>query len=271
MPLSPTLQQLLLGASALIFAGSTVVSGRDESRPVVDAAVSVVGANTMHLRNAVASSPDAAVAVATASALDALESAVRPLSHPDALKDAFTSYFAFKAAHPDEVKKPYLYFVDYGLPSTAKRGYVFDMQSLKIVDGPFTVAHGRGSSTTQYGVPTRFSNSSGSNSTSLGLYVTKALYDFHGKSGGHRYSSVGLRLDGVSTGFNDKALDRGVVAHGAPYVTPTRAGRSEGCPAMEPERAKELLPKLAQGAMVFLFAPNEQWMEHDPWISANAS
>ena len=101
--------------------------------------------------------------------------------------------------------------------------------------------------------------------------MTKALYDFHGKSGGHRYSSVGLRLDGVSTGFNDKALDRGVVAHGAPYVTPTRAGRSEGCPAMEPERAKELLPKLAQGAMVFLFAPNEQWMEHDPWISANAS
>ena len=271
MHLSPTLQQLLLGASALIFAGSTVVPGRDESRPVVDAAVSIVGANTMHLRNAVSASPDEGVAVATSSALAALDSAVRPLSHPDALKDAFTSYFAFKAAHPDEVKKPYLYFVDYGLPSTAKRGYVFDMQSLKIVDGPFTVAHGRGSSTSQYGVPTRFSNASGSNSTSLGLYVTKALYDFHGKSGGQRYSSVGLRLDGVSTGFNDKALGRGVVAHGAPYVTPTRAGRSEGCPAMEPARAKELLPKLSQGAMVFLFAPNEQWMENDPWISANAS
>lgn len=270
MPLSPTLQQVLLGASALVIAGSTIVTGRDESRPVTDAAVSVVGANTMHLRNAVSASPEGAVAIATASALEALESAVGPLSHPDALKDAFTSYFAFKAAHPDEVKKPYLYFVDYGQPSTAKRGYVFDMQSLKIVDGPFTVAHGRGSSTSQYGVPTRFSNASGSNSTSLGLYVTKALYDFHGKSGGQRYSSVGLRLDGVSTGFNDKALGRGVVAHGAPYVTPTRAGRSEGCPAMEPSRAKELLPKLAQGAMVFLFAPNEQWMEHDPWITANA-
>ena len=271
MPLSPTLQQLLLGASALIIAGSTVVSGRDESKPVTDAAVSIVGANTAHLRNAVSSSPDEAITVATASALEALKAAVRPLSHPDALKDAFTSYFAYKAAHPDEVKKPYLYFVDYGLPSTAKRGYVFDMQSLRIVDGPFTVAHGRGSSTSQYGVPTRFSNASGSNSTSLGLYVTRALYDFHGKSGGQRYSSVGLRLDGVSTGFNDKALGRGVVAHGAPYVTPTRAGRSEGCPAMEPERANDLLPKLAQGAMVFLFAPNEQWMEHDPWISANAS
>jgi len=271
MRLSPSLQQLLIGASALVFAGSTVVTGNVDSRPVVDAAVGIVGANTTHLRNAVGTeSPETKIAGATKNALEALEDAVRPLSHPDALKDAFTSYFAYKASHPNEVKKPYLYFVDYGLPSTAKRGYVFDMQSLTIVDGPFTVAHGRGSSTSQYGVPTRFSNRSGSNSTSLGLYVTKALYDFHGKSGGHRYSSVGLRLDGVSTGFNDNALDRGVVAHGAPYVTSSKAGRSEGCPAMEPARAKKLLPKLAQGAMVFLFAPNETWMDSDPWISANA-
>ena len=276
MRLPSTLQQVILGASALVFAGATVMPGRTESRPVVDAAVSFVGANTANLRAAmpgatvVTPSPDSAIADETNSALEALASAVRPLSHPDALKDAFRSYFAYKAANPDQVKKPYLYFVDYGLPSTAKRGYVFDMESLRIVDGPFTVAHGRGSSTSQYGVPTRFSNASGSQSTSLGLYVTKALYDFHGKSGGHRYSSVGLRLDGVSTGFNDKALDRGVVAHGAPYVTPTKAGRSEGCPAMEPQRAKELLPKLAQGAMVFLFAPNSNWMENDPWVGANA-
>lgn len=275
MRLSPTLQQVLIGASALVFAGSTIVTGRDESRPVVDAAVSMVGANTTHLRDAMmGATPDASpgteIASATNSALEALAASVRPLSHPDALRDAFRSYFAYKAANPDKVKKPYLYFVDYGLPSTAKRGYVFDMDSLKIVDGPFTVAHGRGSSTSQYGVPTRFSNASGSNSTSLGLYVTKALYDFHGRSAGHSYSSVGLRLQGVSTGFNDNALGRGVVAHGAPYVTPTKAGRSEGCPAMEPARAKELLPKLAQGAVVFLFAPNPAWMQNDPWITADA-
>jgi len=276
MRLPSTLQQVILGASALVFAGATVMPRRTESRPVVDAAVSFVGANTANLRAAmpgatvVTPSPDSAIADETNSALEALASAVRPLSHPDALKDAFRSYFAYKAANPDQVKKPYLYFVDYGLPSTAKRGYVFDMESLRIVDGPFTVAHGRGSSTSQYGVPTRFSNASGSQSTSLGLYVTKALYDFRGKSGGRSYSSVGLRLQGVSTGFNDKALNRGVVAHGAPYVTPTKAGRSEGCPAMEPQRAKELLPKLAQGAMVFLFAPNSNWMENDPWVGANA-
>ena len=60
-----------------------------------------------------------------------------------------------------------------------------------------------------------------------------------------------------------------MVAHGAPYVTPTRAGRSEGCPAMEQGRARELLPRIAQGGLVFLFSPlDKTWMRSDPWASA---
>ncbi|MEO6529034.1 MAG: murein L,D-transpeptidase catalytic domain-containing protein, partial [Gemmatimonadaceae bacterium] len=207
----------------------------------------------------------------TMAALEAFSSAVRPLSRPEALKDAFRSYFAYKTAHPDEVRKPYLYFVDYGLPSTTPRGYLFDMEALRVVDGPFTVAHGRGSKADRDGVPTRFSNSSGSNATSLGLYVAKAAYAFYGKSAGRPYRSVGLRLMGVSEGFNDNAFARRVVAHGAPYVTPNKAGRSEGCPAMEPDRAERLLPKLADGGMVFLFAPDENWLARDPWLTSNAS
>lgn len=203
-------------------------------------------------------------------ALRAFQRVVRPLSDSRALSDAFGSYFAYKAAHPNDIKKPYLYFVDYGLPSTTPRGYVFDMRSLEIVDGPFMVAHGRGSSATKYGVPTRFSNAPGSNATSLGLYVAQDTYDFHGKTGGQSYASLGLRLQGVSTGYNDNALARKVVAHGAPYVTQTGAGRSEGCPAMEPTRARRLLPALANGGMVFLFAPDADWMKRDPWVMASA-
>jgi hypothetical protein len=210
-----------------------------------------------------------AVASATKTALGAFSSVLSRLSDPRALEAGFHSYFAFKTQHPSEVKKPYLYFVDYGLPSTAKRGWVFDMSSLRLIDGPFTVAHGRGSSTTGGLMPHRFSNAIGSAATSLGLYVARALYDFHGKSGGHSYSSIGLRLDGVSTGFNDAALARGVVAHGAPYVTPAKAGRSEGCPAMELSRATRLLPKLADGGMVFLYAPDDHWMTNDPWVATN--
>ena len=258
------LQNVLVGASALVFAGAHLVPSDKQSGPVLTAAVEFVTATP-----AVRSVSTGAVAAGTRIALDAFVGTVRPLSRPEALEDAFRSYFAYKAAHASEVRKPYLYFVDYGLPSTEARGYVFDMESLTVVDGPFTVAHGRGSSTTQYGVPTRFSNASNSYATSLGLYVAKSTYDFHGHAGGQAYSAVGLRLEGVSSGFNDNALARRVVAHGAPYVTPTRAGRSEGCPAMEPSRAERLLPKLADGGMVFLFAPDETWMKSDPWLVAS--
>jgi hypothetical protein len=263
------LQNVLIGSTALLFAGAHFVPEQKESGPVLNAAVSLVSSPAPTSAAGVASAT-ASVASVTKAALAAFAGAVRPLSRPQALEKAFQGYFAFKSSHPAEVKKPFLYFVDYGLPSTSPRGYLFDMDALKVVDGPFTVAHGRGSSTSQYGVPTRFSNASGSASTSLGLYVAKALYDFHGHASGQAYSSIGLRLMGVSNGFNDNALARGVVAHGAPYVTPSKAGRSEGCPAMEPSRAQRLLPKLAEGGMVFLFAPDENWLTRDPWLASNA-
>lgn len=216
------------------------------------------------------SSTDGFIAKSSA-AVRAFATAVRPLSHPKALEAAFRSYFAYEAAHPDDVKKPLLYFVDYGLPSTEARGYIFDMRALRVLEGPFAVAHGRGSSRSRYGIPTRFSNAPGSNATSLGLYLAENTYRFHGKAGGRSYTSVGLRLRGVSGNFNDKALARGVVAHGAPYVAPGKAGRSEGCPAMEQARARRLLPELADGGMVFLFAPDQEWMNDDPWVVASAN
>ncbi|MEO8580666.1 MAG: murein L,D-transpeptidase catalytic domain-containing protein [Gemmatimonadales bacterium] len=258
----------LLGAMALTLVGARLVPGSDRNGPVLHAAVTFVAARS-------AKSPADGTASGLASritdALHTFEKVVRPLSHPKALETAFRSYFTYKAAHPDEVRKPLLYFVDYGLPSTEPRGYVFDMNTLQIVEGPFTVAHGRGSSTSQYGVPTRFSNGFGSAATSLGLYLAEATYAFHGHTGGRSYRSIGLRLKGVSDGFNDNALSRGVVAHGAPYVTSSKAGRSEGCPAMEQQRAQEILPKIAQGGMVFLFAPDQQWMAHDPWVAATTA
>lgn len=270
MQLNRYTQNVLIGTAAIVLAGSQVLPGHEKSGPVLTA-VSTALASTPTRDTGVAGTAVSASAGKLSSvetALEAFRGIVRPLSHPAALQDAFRSYFAFKTAHPDEVKKPYLYFVDYGLPSTEPRGYVFDMETLKIVDGPFTVAHGRGSTSSHYGVPTRFSNASRSAATSLGLYLTKSLYDFTGHSGGRAYNSVGLRLQGESGKFNDNAFARGVVAHGAPYVTPDKAGRSEGCPAMEPDRAERLLPKLADGAMVFLFAPDANWLANDPWVSA---
>jgi hypothetical protein len=272
------LQNGLIGATAVVLVGARVVPGTEHNGPVITAAAKVVAggnearaARTLNATAVVAHATENTVMLNTRSALGALASAVRKQSHPKALEIAFSSYFAYKAQHPNDIKKPYLYFVDYGLSSTEPRGYVFDMDNLSVVDGPFTVAHGRGSSKSQYGVPTRFSNSSGAATTSLGLYLTQENYAFAGHAAGQLYHSIGLRLKGLSGDWNDNARARGVVAHGAPYVTPTKAGRSQGCPAMEQARAQRLLPKLSNGAMVFLFAPNQSWMNDDPWIVASAN
>jgi hypothetical protein len=261
-------QNVLIGATAVLVVGARLVPHSNQTEPAFDNSVSLVSQPVSS--SALDSTVGTGVRAKLASALSAFSSVVRPLSRPQALENAFKSYFAYKSAHPEDVKKPYLYFVDYGLPANTPRGYVFDMKALKIVDGPFTVASGRGSKPDKQGIPTRFSNAAGSMATSLGLYLAKATYAFSGKSGGRHYSSVGLKLDGVSKGFNDKALARGVVAHGAPYVTPSKAGRSEGCPAMEQSRAQKLLPKLADGGMVFLFAPDSRWLQSDPWLTSSA-
>ena len=117
-------------------------------------------------------------------------------------------------------------------------------------------------------MPTRFSNRQGSNSTSLGLYLAQETYGFSGKAGGRRYTSVGLRMKGLSGRFNSAARARGVVAHGAPYVTASRAGRSEGCPAMEQARARKLLPQDRQRRPgVPVLAPGQDLDEQDPWAS----
>lgn len=266
-PLRTLVPNVTIAVAAVLCAAGARLAPNRPTGPVLTAATGFVR-SAPHLTDSVSARPAGFVATEVASALGALSGAVGPLSHPQALPSAVRSYFAYRAAHPDPTAKPYLYFVDYGLPSTQPRGYVFDMETLRVVEGPFTVAHGRGSSDGQYGVPTRFSNANGSAATSLGLYVAEGLYPFHGHAGSGTYNSLGMRLEGVSEGFNDAAFARRVVAHGAPYVTDARAGRSEGCPALEPARAQRLLPKLANGGLVFLFAPDANWMNSDRWLTA---
>ena len=212
---------------------------------------------------------NSAVSARVNEAYAALSSKVGRTSDSRALRSALQAYFAFRAENPEQVRRPYLYFVDYGLSNRTPRGWVFNMETLAVVDGPFTVAHGRGSGP-RNGVPTRFSNVSGSATSSLGLYIAQETYDFGGKAGGRYYRSIGLRMKGVSGEFNSRARARGVVAHGAPYVSARDAGRSEGCPAMEEFRAQRLLPMLAGGGMVFIFSPaDREWLRSDPWVTTD--
>jgi hypothetical protein len=234
------------------------------------AAVDVPGAGDDSVRDSVEARQGLVTAreLAIESALGRLSGAVVRQSHPDALRHAFQAYFSYRAEHPGKVRKPYFYFVDFGLDSRTPRGYVFDMETLAVVEGPFRVSHGRGSVTGDPILPTRFLNTRGSNATSLGLYLAQETYNFRGRSGGGAYRSIGLRLKGESGRFNSAARERGIVVHGAPYVTGQNAGRSEGCPAMEMRLAHKLIPMLANGGLVFHFSPRDsRWMSEDPWAN----
>lgn len=256
-------QLLLLGVGAVLVGFSAPEKKAAEPTSVLPVVASVAVAPTA-LDTAPASPRDAMIR----NALSELSEFVVEQSSESALRSAVTAYYQFKADHPEEVKKPYLYYIDYGLSNRTPRGYVFNMETMELVDGPFIVAHGRGSGP-KNAVPRSFSNRHGSAATSLGLYVTQETYGFSGKSGGVRYNSIGLRMSGESGRFNSNARSRGVVVHGAPYVTPSGSGRSEGCPAMEQTRARRLLPMLAHGSVVFQYSPHDSdWLRNDPWLNA---
>jgi hypothetical protein len=245
-----------------IVAANSVVAPEAHGEAIVPAAL--IDAGSIEAPAAAESAFESADADAEI-AVTELSKHVKRSSDPTALRTAFGAYYRYRATHPERVKKPYLYYVDLGLDNKTARGFIFDMQAFKVVEGPFNVAHGRGSSAERDGVPTRFSNTPGSNASSLGLYLAADTYAFSGKSAGKPYTSIGLRLLGESGAFNDAAAARGIVAHGAPYVTPRAAGRSEGCPAMELSRARRLIPLLANGGVVFLYSPNPpDWLDAEP-------
>ena len=114
----------LLGATAIV-AGAHTTPGRDHAREGAASASHVVARD----RTVAAASPmDADVN----RAVEAFAIAVHSLSHPSGLEAALRSYFAYRSMHSAESKNPFLYFV---------------------VEGPFAVAHGRGSSTRDEAIP----------------------------------------------------------------------------------------------------------------------
>lgn len=142
-----------------------------------------------------------------------------------------------------------LAIIDYTLPSREQRLWVVDLKRRKLLFEEH-VAHGKGSGDD---IPSAFSNRNGSHQTSLGLFLTDTTYE-----GGNGYS---LKLQGLSRGFNESAMERLIVMHGAPYVDPTaaqklgRLGRSFGCPAVRTEIAQPMIDTLKQGQFIYAYGP----------------
>ena len=150
--------------------------------------------------------------------------------------------------------------IDYSRPSSQERLWVFDLKTHELLYEEL-VAHGQG---TGANLATRFSNDNESHQTSLGLFVTGTTYV--GKNG---YS---LRLDGLDHGYNDRARERAIVMHGAPYVSEAfvkangRLGRSWGCPAVSDAVARELIDRVKGGSLVFAYYPDAEWLKTSKYL-----
>lgn len=151
-------------------------------------------------------------------------------------------------------KKNILTLIDFTKPSTEERLYVLDMKNQKLLFSSY-VSHGRNSGGNY---ATSFSNKSGSYKSSLGFYLTENTYQ--GKNG---YSLV---LNGLEKNINDKAKERAIVVHGAPYANPSvinssgRLGRSLGCPALPLAVSEKIINTIKGGSLLYIYADNADYL-----------
>lgn len=151
--------------------------------------------------------------------------------------------------------------IDYSQPSSENRLWVFDLAAKSLLFNE-RVAHGRNSGDN---LAVAFSNASGSYASSLGLFVTRDVYI--GRNG---YS---LRMQGLEPGFNDHAMRRAIVIHGADYVSEAfiektgRIGRSLGCPAVRTAVAHDLIDTIQGGQFVFSYYPDPRWLAQSRWVN----
>ncbi|HEX8014915.1 MAG TPA: murein L,D-transpeptidase catalytic domain family protein [Flavobacterium sp.] len=151
------------------------------------------------------------------------------------------------------IQKDILTLVDFSLSSNLKRLWVIDLSTHTILFQSL-VAHGRN---TGEEFASAFSNVSSSFKSSLGFYSTGEIYQ--GKHG------ISLRLDGLEKGINDQARNRGVVMHGADYVSESfirdhkRLGRSQGCPAIPVELTDEIIQAIKGKSCLYIYHPSRSF------------
>lgn len=166
---------------------------------------------------------------------------------------AVTGYLKLKSQ--GKIENETLTIIDFSLSSKAKRLWVLDMTSYKVLFNT-VVAHGRN---TGGEFATKFSNKNNSNQSSLGFYITDNTY--YGKNG------LSLFLNGQEKGINDNARKRYVVFHGAKYANPDfakrngRLGRSLGCPAVPTAFNTAIIKTIKNKSCMFIYHPNKKYQE----------
>lgn len=119
------------------------------------------------------------------------------------------------------------------------RLYVIDLKNSKILLTS-NVDHGLGSGTGSK--PSSFSNTVGSNATSLGCYVTLQTY-----KGTWGYS---LKLNGLESDKNSNALKRNIVVHSSKRMY---SKFSLGCFSVPENNANTLIDLIKDGSLVYAY------------------
>lgn len=185
-----------------------------------------------------------------------------PELNPQALKSALSAMQCAVSNGASPAQN--LAVIDYSQPSTARRLWIFDLRKKTLVLRDL-VAHGQKSGEN---FATQFSNNEGSHQSSLGLFRTQESYQ-----GANGYS---LRMDGLEPGINDSARERAIVIHPASYVNPLwsqtqgRIGRSQGCPAVRPQVARQVVDKLKDGQFMFAWYPDKHWLQSSAYLNCKA-
>lgn len=180
----------------------------------------------------------------------------------DVFEKALLGFNNLKKAGKIDENTKLLTVCDFSLSSNIKRLWVINTETGEILFNSL-VAHGKNTGE-EFAV--NFSNTESSLQSSLGFYVTDVTY--HGENG---YS---LKLLGVDKGYNDNALQRAVVMHGADYVSDEfakkhkRIGRSWGCPAVPRALAEPIINTIKGKNVLFIYYPEENYLTSSQWLKS---
>ena len=185
------------------------------------------------------------------------------------LDDSDLDYKAFETALKGYVKLQeeekieegsFLTVIDMSVSANKNRFFLIDVKNEKIVHKSI-VAHGRNSGGE---FAKDFSNKVGSFKSSIGFYKTAETY-----SGKHGLS---LRLDGLEFS-NNKARERAIVIHAADYVSTGfikqngRLGRSLGCPSLPKKDYNQIVQKIKNGTLLFIYYPQDNYLKNSKFAN----
>ncbi len=153
--------------------------------------------------------------------------------------------------------------IDFSMSSTARRLWVVDLVTGEVLVND-RVTHGSGSNSAgDPAMASTFSNTPGSNQSSLGLSRFAETYQ-----GSHGYS---LRIDGLEDS-NDNMRSRAIVMHGATYAEDDFVdengylGRSNGCPAVAQSRSADTIDIVRNGTLLFSYFPDDDWLASSTFL-----